>query len=464
MIRRLEKVVKENENKTAYIIGNKSITYGDLWQNVRSYADYLKRQGSEPVLIYGHKSIGMIESILACLIAGRAYVPVDVSVPILRIYKIIELSNPSLIIKNQDIVIDTDLPVCSLEELSKFADNDARIINNEIAYIMFTSGSTGEPKGVPISRSNLENFLNWISDIFIDNNLTVLNTANFNFDLSVADMFYSIFNGHTLVGLEDAYDFENLFSLLKGINLIVATPTFIKLCLVNGDFNQSNYPDLKHLYFCGEELEVSVVKKIYDRFDGINIINAYGPTEATSAVSAISITKDMLNNKVLPIGKKGQFATEIEIINEEIVLKGKSVFNGYLNNILGGYFLENGINCYRTGDIGYFENDLLYFRGRKDNQIKYKGYRIELDEIKNAILNTRDVYDCVVLPKYNEDNLVKLITAYVVCKNGISKEMIISKLKSKLPIYMIPKNIIFLDELPVNNNGKIDRKKLMSYD
>ena len=167
----------------------------------------------------------------------------------------------------------------------------------------------------------------------------------------------------------------------------------------------------------------------------------------------------MLNEDILPVGDINNLAVNIEVINNEIVLKGKSVFNGYLNITTDNVYKEKGINCYKTGDLGYIKNNMLYITGRKDSQIKYKGYRIELHDIENNILQIKDVIDCAVIAKYDENNIVKILKAFVVSKNKDSN-YIKEKLKTMLPNYMIPKSIVILDKLPVNLNGKIDRKAL----
>lgn len=211
--------------------------------------------------------------------------------------------------------------------------------------------------------------------------------------------------------------------------------------------------------FCGETLENKTVKKLFESFPNLEVINAYGPTEATSAISAINITKDIVNNEeLLPVGSINNLATDVEIIDDEIILKGPSVFSGYLGNIKGGYYKENNLNCYKTGDIGFIKDNKLYFKGRKDSQIKNKGYRIELNDIEKNISKIRGVLECAVVAKYNEDNVVKTVKAFVV--GNVDASYIKGELQKKLPGYMMPRTIKILDRLPINQNGKIDRKAL----
>lgn len=462
IIDKIKEIVKLYPNRVAYTVDNESITYENLWDNATKYSKFLKNEGTSPIIIYGNKEINMIISILSCLIAKRAYIPIGTCMPISRINSIIKMTNASLILTDYEINIP-NIKISKITDLSNAPIKEEDNLNNT-SYIIFTSGSTGEPKGVPISYNNLDNFVTWISNIYPlsdYHNINVLNTASFSFDLSVADLYYSLCNGHTLFATNNSClcSYFDIFNTLKDINLIVCTPTYIKLCLLDSSFNSQNYPNLKCIYFCGEQLEINLVKKLYLLFPNIDIINAYGPTEATSAVSAIRINRKMLNEDILPVGDINNLAVNIEIINNEIVLKGKSVFNGYLNITTDNVYKENGINCYKTGDLGYIRNNKLYITGRKDNQIKYKGYRIELHDIENNILQIKDVIDCAVIAKYDENNIVKILKAFVVSKNKDSN-YIKEKLKTMLPNYMIPKSIVILDKLPVNLNGKIDRKAL----
>ena len=337
MLERLKKIVQANKHKVAYKINNDSISYSMIWERATSLSNALINQGTSPVILYGHKSVDMVISIIACLIAKRAYVPIDIYAPMERIYKIIKQSKTDLVIKNEDIKLENIecLNILELEEKYNNANNKNFNNENEIAYIIFTSGSTGEPKGVPISYSNLENFIKWISgleNLSSYKNINVLNESSFSFD-------------NTLVGLDSISkeEYTRIFDVLKkeNINLIVATPTFAKLLVLDKEFNSENFDGLKCIYFCGEILEVKLVKKLKNRFKDIKIINAYGPTEATSAVSGILIDDSMLNEEYLPVGKISTAATKIDIENDEIVLSGPSVFGGYIGNICGGHFIKN---------------------------------------------------------------------------------------------------------------------------
>lgn len=466
MLNKIRSQAEQHPNRIAYKVNEAFITYGELWKNAIFYAELLKKQGTAPVIIYGHKEIEVIVSILACIIANRTYIPIDLHTPFFRLKKIADVTQASLLITNEALSLEA-ITCCKLTELKKFERACTKTADHEFIYTIFTSGSTGEPKGVPISKTNLNNFVNWISALkpLCDyHEINVLNQACFSFDLSVADLYYTLCNGHTLIALDRIDDYDSVFKTIRQnkIGLAVVTPTFIKLCLLNRDFNEHHYPDLQCIYFCGEQLEVKTAKQLFERFHHIKIINAYGPTEATSAVSAIVITKDMTNQKILPVGETNAFATDIEIVDGEIILKGASVFNGYLGGQVGGHYKENNVNCYKTGDLGNIIDSKLYCKGRKDSQVKFKGYRIELTDIEYHLSLISGIHECAVVPKYTEDRIVKSLKAFIVADKGIESSDVKKELLQLLPSYMVPKSIQIIDRMPTNSNGKTDRKALMS--
>lgn len=469
MISKLEKIVESNQENIAYVINKDKITYLELWNKANQLALSLRKQGISPIIIYGHKTIEMIISIVACLIAKRAYVPIDLCTPISRIEEIVKTTKSTLIIKNEQIDLQ-NIDCMSIDEINNnfINNNEYETSSNDLAYIIFTSGSTGNPKGVPISYENLENFISWITKIPTlkkYKNINVLNQASFSFDLSVADIYFSFYSGHTLIALDKKVqeDYNEIFNVIYNnkINLMVVTPTFMKMCLLNKEFDKTNFPNLKSIYFCGEQLGVDTAKKVFESFPNISILNAYGPTEATSAVCATEITKEMLRQELMPAGDVNTAAVQITIENEEIILNGKSVFNDYIDDYQSSFQKGKNISAYHTGDLGYIEDNHLYCKGRIDNQIKYKGYRIELGDIENNILKINGVKETVVIAKYNDDTrTVKIIKAFITTENNIDENTIKKELSKIIPNYMMPKKIEIIDKIPMNNNGKYDRKKL----
>ena len=456
----IKKAADGNRGRLAYRVGGESLTYGELWDCAERAAALLRRQGSGPVIVYGGKDLYMPAAILACLIARRAYVPVDRFMPERRVRSIIDKSGATLLIGNARF---GGIECSSFDGLGKYADRETVPQDGSGAYIIFTSGTTGEPKGVPISRANLENFVLWLNGHIPKNKdrAVVLNQASFSFDLSVADLYYAFTNGYTLTALEHGLEYTEIYRIICGhrVNLAVMTPTFMKLCLVDPDFCAENYPDLECVYFCGETLDPRLAVRIRDRFPDITVLNAYGPTEATSAVSLAVISGDFREKPILPVGRVGEFAADVSVEDGEIVLRGASVFGGYIGGASGGWACENGVNCYRTGDRGYIEDGYLYCTGRADMQIKYKGYRIELGDIEENIASLGGVAECAVVPKYSADGSVKSLAAFVVPSGECGD--IRGKLRAILPEYMIPKTVTFIERMPVTDNGKTDRKALM---
>ncbi len=435
VLEKIAEAVNKYPMRTAYKAGGRSITYRELWAKANDCAQNLRKKGKDPVIIYDTKEIETFITIIACLLAGRAYVPINRTTPPDRIKEITQA------VQTFEVAEDT-------------------------AYIIFTSGSTGKPKGVPISAENLDNFVQWISSLRPLSEYTgcsVLNQASFSFDLSVADMYYSLCNGHSLIEY-DSEEYSDIAPLFKRekINVAMLTPTFIRLCMLDESFNRQECPELRCIYSCGELLDKKTAQKLFVRFPNLKLINAYGPTEATSAVSGIVITEALLQSgQPLPVGDMNTNATEIVIDDGEIVLKGKSVSRGYLQGPDDGFFAEKGLQCYRTGDLGYIRDGMLYCTGRRDSQVKYNGYRIELMDIENNIINIPGVQECAVIAKYTENNNVKTIKAFVTTEAAeLDSSYIRNELSKKIPGYMVPRTITVLDRLPVNKNGKIDRKAL----
>ena len=455
-------------DRTAYIGAGRCLRYGELWEKAARLAAALERLEAPSVLLWGEKEPEMLVGMIGCLLAGKAYVPISARTPPERLGQMLRSLGPSAALS-----AGTACPIpgsLSIQELLSESPPEGLPLEPETgtAYIIFTSGSTGVPKGVPISRRNLDHFADWICAnraLTLPAPARVLNQASFSFDLSTADLYYSLCGGHTLCGMDPELpaDPEALLAFLgdQGIQLMVCTPTFLKLCLTDRSFSRESLPALKAVYSCGEVLENAAAEKLLRRFPGLRLINAYGPTEATSAVCAVEITPELAASpEPLPVGVQEDAACEIWIDQGEIVLKGESVFSGYLDGSAGGYFTETGTPCFRTGDLGTIKNGLLYCHGRGDRQIKWKGYRIELDEIEQTLLSLDGVENCAVIAKKSSAGIVRLVKAFVVPESETSVDQLRSRLSEKLPDYMIPRSFKFLSELPVTPNGKTDRRKL----
>ena len=492
--------------KNPYLSDNGKLEYVLLtWEDLHNYSDHLggyleqNLTTKKPIVVIGHKNQFMPISFLGCVKSGRAYVPVDISYPEKRIRDIIDIVDPEVIITTE--VLPFEIMDRSILTHNKIQDivtssvggigEDSWVRDEDLFYIIFTSGSTGKPKGVQITSACLDNFVRWartISDRDIDDgNLhTFINHAPFSFDLSVFDLYLALYTGGTLCAMPGFVQ-SDLSLYLKCLidfkaDVWVSTPSSMEIALSINQFNQDLLPYLNLFLFCGETLTVQTAEKLNKVFPNAKVVNTYGPTKSTVAVTSIVITDEIrAQYNPLPIGYVKP-ESSVYIIDEngnvvsgsergEIVIVGNTVSPGYWHNcskteeVFGTIEVDgNQYRSYHTHDKGYYENGLLFYCGRIDLQIKLHGFRIELEDIESNLLKVENIERAVVLPNQKEGKIVSL-TAYIVLKEIVQNHLaerkrIRESLKAVIPEYMIPKNYIFLDSLPVTINGKVDRNKL----
>lgn len=480
------------------------LTYGQL----DSYSDRLaawiyRNYGNTkvPVVVYGHKNPYMIVCFLACVKAGKAYCPQDISIPEPRVKATVDCVEPEVIFQVEGNIILENENVINLTEIKEIIETEREPVSadtwvkpDDTYYIIFTSGSTGKPKGVQITFDCLNHYLDWSVTLGSSREekigMNFGNQAPFSFDLSVMDLYTCLACGGTLHTLTKKMqeDYSAMFAHFEksDLNVWVSTPSFADICLADRKFCSDMLPNLQIFLFCGEVLTTSTVKKLQERFPNAKIINTYGPTESTVAVSDVLITPELLNQtikmgKSLPVGHEKN-GTWLEIHDEngvslpdgeqgEIVIIGNTVSTGYFKRedlTEKAFFVceRDGkkYRAYHTGDAGYKIKGQLYYNGRIDLQVKLNGYRIEVEDIENNMLRLPQIHHAVVMPNMKEGK-VKSLTAFVTGSlNGKTPgefgREVKKQLKEILPVYMIPKKVRYIEEIPMNINGKADRKYL----
>ena len=503
MIETIEHFAQTQPDFPVYNVLGQVHTYGDLKADSDALAakiDSLGLAPKSPVVVYGGQEYEMLATFVALTKAGHAYIPIDSHSALERVTAILEVAEPSLIIAIADFPLaDTDAAILSLEEVrAAYAEKTAYEMNHPVKgddnyYIIFTSGTTGKPKGVQISHDNLLSFTNWMitdKEFATPSRPQMLAQPPYSFDLSVMYWAPTLALGGTLFALPSAVtqDFKQLFETILSLPIAIwtSTPSFADMALLSDDFNSQKLPQLTHFYFDGEELTVKTAQKLRDRFPQARIINAYGPTEATVALSAVAVTDEMLQNcKRLPIGYTKADSPTFVIDEEgqkvpngqqgEIIVCGPAVSKGYLNNpekTAEAFFEFEGLPAYHTGDVGSMTDEgLLLYGGRMDFQIKFNGFRIELEDVSQNLNKSKYIESAVAVPRYNKDHKVQNLLAYVILKDGVAeqfeREIDITKaikedLQDIMMSYMMPSKFLYRETLPLTPNGKIDIKGLIS--
>lgn len=503
MIEAIEHFAQVQPDFPVYDILGQVHTYGDLKKDSDSLAAHIDRLGlpdKSPVVVFGGQEYEMLATFVALTKSGHAYIPIDSHSALERVAAIVEVAEPSLIIAINDFPLaDVTAPIFSAEQVqTAFREGAPYELSHPVQgddnyYIIFTSGTTGKPKGVQISHNNLLSFTNWMitdKEFATPERPQMLAQPPYSFDLSVMYWAPTLALGGTLFALPSAVtqDFKQLFETILSLPIAIwtSTPSFADMALLSDDFNSQKLPQLTHFYFDGEELTVKTAQKLRDRFPQARIINAYGPTEATVALSAVAVTDEMLQNcKRLPIGYTKADSPTFVIDEEgqkvpngqqgEIIVCGPAVSKGYLNNpekTAEAFFEFEGLPAYHTGDVGSMTDEgLLLYGGRMDFQIKFNGFRIELEDVSQNLNKSKYVESAVAVPRYNKDHKVQNLLAYVILKDGVAeqfeREIDITKaikedLQDIMMSYMMPSKFLYRETLPLTPNGKIDIKGLIS--
>ncbi|WP_282081524.1 non-ribosomal peptide synthetase [Aquimarina algiphila] len=465
-----EQVILNPEN-IAIEYGDKELTYSMLNDLANDLAYYLKKElnisAQDFIGVKLERSERLLITLLAILKAGATYVPIDVNYPKERIAYIEKDSNCRL-------VIDENQFGCFLECQKGYSKEN--IGNNSeasnLAYIVYTSGTTGYPKGVMISHQNAVALINWAKDEFSDTNFDVVYAATSHcFDLSIFELFYTLSVGKKIKLLDNALKIgEHLREDSK--ILLNTVPSSIRNILEEGyDLN-----NVSAINLAGEPFTVDIAQKLLPY--NIEVRNLYGPSEDTTYSTCYKLTNTKVYTSI-PIGRPIT-NTQVYILDDnmqllpsgaigKLYISGAGVAQGYLNRseLTAQSFIENpyckGEYIYDTGDLARWLPDKnIEFLGRKDTQVKVRGYRIELGEIENALLFQEDVDQCVVIVKKVQGD--SIIVSYLVSNKDIDRKKIHSSLSKKLPNYMLPSYYIELESMPLTLNGKINKSALPEPD
>ncbi len=486
-----EKASEENPKKICLSINNNKISFEDFKKFAEKIDVEIKKhtKGEKSIIaVICERSIEMYGAIYGIIRGGNAYLPIDPDYPQDRIDYILKNANAKAVITQDKFChLTGNIPfidatsVLNSNEIHEKTVSEAN--ENDTAYVIYTSGSTGNPKGAKISHKSAVNRILWMHDKYpLTENSVILQKTPYTFDVSVWEIFWWGMLGGSLVASKPNEHFlpakilEEVY--LNKVTHLHFVPSVFDLFLTYLETHKEDcykFLSVKHVFLSGEALNASLVTRFYQLFDykKVKIHNLYGPTECAVDVTyydctptdcdPVPIGKPIYNTqmyvvdkntKLVPIGVKG-----------ELCIGGVNVGQGYLNNteLTNNKFIPNPFaegRLYKTGDLAYWREDgQIIFCGRIDSQIKLNGQRIELGEIENVINNVNGVDSVAVL--LGKPNGKDTLVAFCCCSSML-KEKIKEACLEKLPLYMVPQAFVFIDEMPLNASGKLDRKKLLS--
>ncbi|MCB2298643.1 non-ribosomal peptide synthetase [Clostridium tagluense] len=481
--RMFEKQVEMAPNSIAIEYYNEKITYSELNEKANALARKLCKFGVKPESIVGIKverSIEMMIGLMAILKAGGAYLPIDPEYPIERSKFMIEDSGTKIILTQQEFLKSSDIDefdgiTVDLGDDELYKGDSSNLGENSkphnLSYIIYTSGSTGKPKGVMVEHRNVVAYINaFCHEYKISDQDVILQQASYGFDTSVEELYPVLTVGGKLIitTRSDIKDMTKLITLIEEykITIISASPLLIYA------MNQMELSKSLRLVISGGD----ILKKEYisNIIKGSDVYNTYGPTESTVCATYYKCSENLEDN--IPIGKPIANYSVYILSKEgniqpiglpgELCVSGLGITRGYLNKekLTKERFIDNsfanGQRMYKTGDLArWLPNGNVEYLGRIDNQIKIRGYRVELEEIEQVILKDSQIKDVAVV--YSGDvNDNQYICAYIVSDINVNIKVLKRELYMEIPSYMIPQFIIQVANMPINVNGKLDKKRL----
>ncbi|WP_046005707.1 D-alanine--poly(phosphoribitol) ligase [Pseudoalteromonas rubra] len=479
---------QQTPHKTALICAQQQWDYAQLAERACQIANALCALGLDqaPVLLNLPKQPDTVAAIYACWLSGNHYIPIDYSQPEARVERIIAAAKPALVL-DQDWLNTLDSLGHSNDyehDLAAYMSRLRQHRETDIAAILYTSGSTGTPKGVQISHDMLDFFIDWAVDaIRVDSEDTLANHASFAFDLSTFDLFAAARTG-ACVWLITEQEQKDTLALIRGIkkhqvSIWYSVPSILSMMARSGELNKSHTATLKQVIFAGEPFVVAALQRLLTCLPAsTRLHNWYGPTE-TNVCVAWEVDRAQLSElRHLPIGallpglegwlidESGAQTPLSESLGKsgELLIGGRCVTPGYANVALPRAAAFHQQQCHATGDLVELNEDGLVYRGRIDDMVKLNGYRVELGEIE-SLLHQHPAIEQAAL-HLAQDELQHKLIALITLKDGTEKPSLLAlkqHLKQQLPAYMLPHKVVVTEQLPLNANGKVDRKRLAEW-
>ncbi|MGD2088539.1 MAG: amino acid adenylation domain-containing protein, partial [Candidatus Aminicenantes bacterium] len=513
----IEEQVEKAADAVAIVCNHHQITYIELNQRANRIANLLRiynLQQDRTVGILFHRSIPMVESILAAWKAGGAYIPLDTDDPVQRLQGILADSAAAVLLGQSQWVTPQlektyEGSILRLDPQQKEVHRDKENRGNlnlntapgSLAYVIYTSGSTGKPKGAMVEHIGMMNHIHAkIANLQITAKSIVAQNASHTFDISVWQFFAALTTGGKTIVYPNrlVYEPDRFISRVveDQVTILEVVPSYQVVMLEFLDANFRHFDSLEYLLVTGETIKPALVNQWFDKYPAVKMVNAYGPTEASDDITHYIMDKAPDMERV-PIGKPVR-NLNIYILDEymnlcplgivgEICVSGIGVGRGYLNNpeltferflfvsykSNKSYMAYISKKIYLTGDLGrWLPDGVIEFFGRKDYQVKIRGVRIELGEIENHLSAYPGIKEVVVIIKTvgrgdgSDQPAASYLCAYLVPAPGKQPDILAIKeyLAKHLPDYMIPDNFVELEHIPLTANGKIDRKVLSRLD
>ncbi|AWI35518.1 nonribosomal peptide synthetase subunit [Bacillus safensis FO-36b] len=485
--------VRKQPNAVALSAEEQTMTYAELNEQANRLARHLQKNGAEHqtvIAILADRTPELIVSLLAVLKAGAAYVPIDPDYPESRIQYMLKdsgathlLTHSSFIGQAKGLAFDGTYLFADDQEISLMSSENLPLEAglHDTAYIMYTSGTTGQPKGIMTTHSNIARVVKNTNYLTISETDTLLSLSNSVFDGFTFDVYGALLNGAKLVlpKKDTILDMHELTELIKRESIsVMFVPTALFNLLIDEETDWMR--SVRKVLFGGERASVQHVRKAFDVMGKGRLINVYGPTESTVFATYYSVDEaPPIEAYSIPIGKpinqtgayilsqQGQLQP-IGMVGE-LCLSGKGLAKGYLNrpDLTKEAFITHpfaaGERLYRTGDLAYFRADgLIEYAGRVDDQVKIRGHRIELTEIEAHLLMHPGVKQAALITDQHGSSQHTRLLAYMTCEDEWKDkvDVIKSGLKEKLPAYMQPHELIRLEKMPLTPNGKVDKRQL----